>query len=174
MTGHGPADVRERIARDERFLDSAIVAHGFAPFLRDYDVTIEVPAARPDGGDSYVLGRYRYRFTHCQEAHATTTVAPETWRVSWDDVFTNRARWEAAGTPAGYVWGVGHADAYPGLVYVGDSATARGWTRQLGHEMHEVRIETNAWTLQLVFHDLRVQQLAVGDPATGMLTDLEP
>lgn len=39
--------------------------------------------------------------------------------------------------------------------------------------MHEVRIETNAWVLRLVFHDLRVEQLAAGDPTTGALTDLQ-
>jgi hypothetical protein len=41
------------------------LADGFAPFLLDYDVVTEVPAAKPDGTVSYVLGRCRYRFTHC-------------------------------------------------------------------------------------------------------------
>lgn len=164
--------VRERIERDSLLFDSGIVSHGFASFLRDYDVVIEVPTAKPDGSGSYIMGRFRYRFTHCPEAHANSTVDPETWRMSWDDLFTDYQAWEGAGAPAGYVWGVRYAAAYPGMSYVDHSASARQWTEQLNREMHEVRIETNAWVLHLVFHDLRVEQLAVGDPTTGALTDL--
>jgi hypothetical protein len=32
---------------EDRLFDSAIVRHGFAPYMRDYDVIIEVPAAKP-------------------------------------------------------------------------------------------------------------------------------
>ena len=39
--------------------------------------------------------------------------------------------------------------------------------------MHEVAIETNVFTLRLVCHDLRVDQLAVGDPWTRELTPIE-
>jgi hypothetical protein len=39
--------------------------------------------------------------------------------------------------------------------------------------MHEVMIETNTFLLRLVCHDLRVQQLAVGDPATQTLQPLD-
>jgi hypothetical protein len=165
--------VRERIEQDSLLFDSAVVSHGFAPFLRDYDVVIEVPAAKPDGSSSYIMGRFRYRFTHCPEAHANSTVDTEIWRRSWDDLFTDYQAWEAAGAPAGYVWGVRYAAAYPGMSYVALSASARQWTEQLDREMHEVRIETNAWVLRLVFHDLRVEQLAAGDPTTGALTDLQ-
>jgi hypothetical protein len=31
-------------------IDSAIVRHGFTRYMRDYDVIVEVPAAKPDGG----------------------------------------------------------------------------------------------------------------------------
>lgn len=170
MSESPAASVRQRIQSDELLFDSAVVSHGFVPFLRDYDVVIEVPADRRDGsGRSYIQGRYRYRFTHCAEAVARSTVRPEVWQRSWDDVFTDYEAWEAAGTPEGYVWGVCWADAYPGMSYVEDSEPARRWTELLGHEMHEVSIETNALALTLVFHGLRVDQLAVGDPATDSL-----
>lgn len=32
--------------------------------------------------------------------------------------------------------------------------------------MHEIQIETNAYVLRLVCHDLRVDQLAADDPTT--------
>ena len=37
--------------------------------------------------------------------------------------------------------------------------------------MHPIRIETNAYWIDLVCHDLVITQLAVGDPRTG---DLNP
>lgn len=173
------ASLRERIEADDRIFDSVIVSHGFAQYLRDYDVVIDVPAALPadvpigDTVGSYIEGRYRYRFTHCSEVHVTTDVRDEVWRESWDDVFTDYDAWEAAGNPDGFVWGVNGADAYPGLSYVADSQLAAPWTSRLAHEMHEVALETNTFHLRVVCHDLRVDQLAVGDPRTRALTPIE-
>jgi hypothetical protein len=174
------ANLRRRIEEDERFLDSAVVSHGFTDYLRDYDVVIDVPAALPpevpigETTGSYIEGRYRYRFTHCPEAHIVSAVGHDVWRRSWDEVFTDYEAWEAAGNPEGFVWGVKWADAYPGLSYCVDGALAAAWTDRVGHEMHEVAIETNAFTLRLVCHDLRIDQLAVGDPWTHELTPLAP
>jgi len=164
--------VKDRIQQDVLFLDSAIESHGFTSFLRDYDVIIDVPAAKPNGAGSYIRGRYRYRFTHCAEAIARTTVTPKAWQESWDDLFTSYQAWERAGNPSGYVWGVEYADAYPGISYAANSDRARHWTKLLSHEMHEARIESNALVLELVFHDLRVDQLAVGDPDSETLNPL--
>ncbi len=159
-------------AKDPLF-DSAIVRHGFAPYMRDYDVIVEVPAAKPDGSGSYIEGQYRYRFTHCVEAHVVTTVKPETWKVSWGDDFIDYAAWEEAECPEGYVWGVEFSDAYPGAKRILDSERAISWTEALGRRMHEIEVETNAFLIRLVCHDLRIDQLAVGDPATGELTPIE-
>lgn len=133
---------------------------------------IDVPAAKPTGGGSYVKGRSRYRVTHCTEAIARTTVTPKAWQASWDDIFTNYQAWEQAGKPSGYVWGVEYADAYPGMTHVTESDRARHWTELLGHNLHEVRIQSNVLVLELVFHDLRVTQLAAGDPDCGTLSRL--
>jgi hypothetical protein len=164
------AGVKDRIGQDDLVFDSAVVAHGFAPHLRDYEITVEVPAAKPDGsGESYIEGRYVYRFTHCVEAHCTTAVSDETWSLSWRDEFTDYARWKEAGAPEGYVWGTCFSDAYPGLSYVDGSTSAADWSRRLTQEMHEVALETNAFTLRLVFHDFVVEQVAVGDATSGEL-----
>jgi hypothetical protein len=97
--------VAQRIEQDDLFLDSAVDSHGFAEFMRDYDIVIDVPALKPDGGGSYIEGRYRYRFTHCVESHAHSTVRPDVWQRSWSDVFIDYAAWEHAGEPGGYLWG---------------------------------------------------------------------
>lgn len=173
------ASFRERIESDDLLFDSGIVSHGYARHLRDYDVVLDVPAALPpevpigDTTGSYIIGRYRYRFTHCPEAHVISSVGDEIWRRSWDDVFTDYEAWEAAGNPDGFVWGTDWADAYPGLSYVTNSPLASSWAERLGHEMHEVIVETNTFALRLVCHDLRVQQLAVGDPLTRTLKPLD-
>ena len=173
------ASFPERIESDELFFDSGIVSHGYALHLRDYDVVIDVPAALPpdvpigDTTGSYIKGRYRYRFTHCPEAHIVSCVADESWRRSWDDVFIDYEAWEAAGNPEGFVWGVNWADAYPGLSYVTNSLLATSWTERLDNEMHEVAVETNTFVLRLVCHDLQIHRLAVGDPRTQTLADLE-
>lgn len=159
------AGVRARIEQDDLLLDSAVVSHGYAPHLRDYHVVVDVPAAKSDGsGESYIRGRYLYRFTHCPEAWVTTEVTDEAWRCSWDDHFTDYAAWERAGAPEGFVWGVCWADAYPGISYVDGSDRARRWSDRLAHEMHEVAIETNAFRLGLVFHDLVVEQVGHAEP----------
>jgi hypothetical protein len=169
----------DRVEDDELFYDSAIVSHGYAPHLRDYDVVIDVVAALPaevpkgDTVGNYIKGRYRYRFTHCPEAHVISSIGDDGWRESWDDVFIDYERWEAAGNPEGVVWGVNWADAEPGLSYVTDSSSAASWTERLGHKMHEVIIRTNFFVLRLICHDLRVEQLAVGDPLTQTLKPLD-
>jgi len=173
------SSLRDRIDSDELFFDSVIITHGYARHLRDYDVVIEVPAALPpevpvgDSSGSYIKGEYRYRFSHCPEAHVRSSVDDEGWRCSWDDVFIDYRAWEAAGKPAGLVWGINHADAYPGLSYIANSELAASWAELFGHEMHEVAVETNRFVLRLVCHDLQVEQLAVGDPLTRTLTSLD-
>jgi hypothetical protein len=160
----------ERIAQDDLFFDSAVHSHGYAPFMRDYDVVIDRPAAKPDGTGSYIMGRYRYRFTHCPEVRVTTTVSDAVWQKSWADHVIDYDTWERAGEPGGYVWGVCWSNAYPGLSYVADSPLAASWSVRLNRAMREIRIETNAFELQLVCHDLLVQQLAIGNPLTDELS----
>jgi hypothetical protein len=171
--------LRERVESDELFFDSGIISHGYAAHLRDYDVVLDVPAALPAGvpiGDttgSYIQGRYSYRFTHCPEIRLVSTVSDETWRQSWDDLFIDYKAWERAGKPEGFAWYVGWVDAYPGLSYVVDPPVAASWAQRLNTDMHEVEIETNVFILRLVFHDLRIEQLAVGDPQTRTLKAMD-
>ena len=68
--------------------DNSIVQHGYAPYLRDYDVIVDVYAASPNQNyTSYVEGRYRYRFTHCVFAQISTSLSDHVWIESWSDKF---------------------------------------------------------------------------------------
>ena len=159
---------------NDALFDSAIVRHGFTPYMRDYDLIVEVPAAKPDRSGSYIESQYRYRFTHCVEAHVEKTLRPHVWSYSWTDDFTTYTGWEAAGSPNGFVWGVEFSDAYPGASRVAESPRAEAWGTKVGRDMHEVRIETNAFLISLICHDLQVTRLASGDPDTGELSPLDP
>jgi hypothetical protein len=100
-----------------------------------------------------------------------TRLADETWQASWGDAFLDHEAYRQAGEPEGFLWAVEYADAYPGLTYVENSDRARMWSDRMRREMHEVILETNVYSLHLVFHDLTVTQLAWYDPDRERLVD---
>ena len=165
---------QERIDQNEIF-DFPVISHGFAPYMRDYDVVVDRPAPMPDGsGRAYTEGRYCYRFTHCPEARVTTELVDDASNhFSWGDEFVSYDDWLRAGEPDGYVWGTCHADCRDALSYVPNSSAAATWSARLGREMQEILIETTAHRISLVCHDLVVLKIAAGDPATGTLTPLD-
>ena len=61
--------------------------------------------------------------------------------------------------PDGFIWGVRYSTAYPGLTYVEGSARAKSWSNAVGLPMHEVRLQTEAFTLTLVFAEARYEFL---------------
>jgi hypothetical protein len=138
------------------FFDGAILSHGFTPYMRDYELVAEV-----DGTDNKEgAGRFCYRFTYCVQVGYITSLPDAGWLAAWDDVYTDYARWKQAGGPVGFVWGVAWASAYPGLVYLEGSATANSWSERLGRPMHDIRIETNVFSLSLIFHDVVITRLS--------------
>ena len=152
--------MRERITNDELIFDQAIVRHGYADHMRDYDVLVETYTSGGGPGlPTRPVGRFRYRFTHCPTTAVVTRLTDATWQASWDDAFLDYEAYRHAGEP-GFLWAVEYADAYPGLRYVEKSDRARMWSDRMNHEMHEVVLETNVYALSLVFHDLIVTQVA--------------
>jgi hypothetical protein len=133
-------------ALDDMF-DCPVLRHGFTDYSRDYEVVWQ--GIGPRTGKQYVT-----TFRACVEAHCTVDLSPEMFPL--DDVFIDFERWEAAGAPDGYVWGVKWANNYPGATYVNDSERAARWSALLNVPMHEVIFQTNPFTLTLVFHELQV------------------
>ena len=145
--------------------DMAIVEHHFTPYMRDYDIFVDVGGLNPESHKSEVIGRVRYRFTHCVLAEVTTAVADETWKRSWSEAFTDYQTWLDTGEPEGYVWGVNFTNAYPGLSYLADSVAAKYWAERLNKLMHEVFIETDAHNIRLIFHDVEITWTSEGSSA---------
>ncbi|MFE5335746.1 hypothetical protein ACFQ8E_07515 [Isoptericola sp. NPDC056573] len=144
----------------EDVFDQAIVFHGFARHMRDYDIYVYATADARAGVRPEHL---RYRFTHCVRATATTAVPASAWKESLDDRFVDYQRWLDDGAPDGYVWGVNWQALYPGFTLMEASADADRWTSQLGIPFHHVGVETNGHNLELVFADLVVSRVEPGD-----------
>ncbi len=144
--------VRERLEEFPIF-DVAIFEHGFTRYLRDYELVTEA------GWTGDLGGQYHYLFTHCVAFSYETRVRDDVWPNSWSDVFIDYQRWLEAGEPGGYVWGTNWALAYPGWEYIEDSEAAKGWSERLGKSMHEVLIETNAYAMRVVFHDVEITKV---------------
>lgn len=109
------------------------------------------PPTQPPGSNPQL----RYLFRYCVQANCTTTVPAKIWRDSLDDRLIN---YDTGIDLDGYVWGVNRQLLYPGATLITDSPTAHQWTKTIGIDFHEVRIQTNAHDLTLVFSDLHVQE----------------
>lgn len=148
-------DISEiQVAFDDAF-DQAIMFHGFADYMRDYEIFIHTTA---DPRTGIAPEHLRYRFINCVRAIATSALTPEIWKRSLDDRLVDH---EQGHEIDGYLWGVKWQLLYPGMSLVRDSAEAERWSRELGIPFHEAAIETNGHNISLVFSDLTVDTLEI-------------
>jgi hypothetical protein len=136
--------------------DQAILFHGFADFMRDYDIYIYATADPRTGIQPEHL---RYRFKHCVSASVATSVRPGVWKKSLDDRLID---YSTGRDLDGYVWGVAWQVLYPGMSLRPNSALANQWAAELGIPFHEAIIEANGHNLTLVFADLSVEPALPG------------
>jgi hypothetical protein len=155
---HPRVDAPEIQAAFDNVFDQAVVFHGFADYMRDYDVFIYAAADPRAGAGPRHL---RYRFRHCVRATVTTALSPEIWKRSLDERLVD---YEPGRELDGHVWGVRWQALYPGMKLAADSADAARWSRELGNGMtfHEVDIQTNVQNISLVFSDLTVNVVETG------------
>ncbi len=156
--------VQEKLEAGPMF-DMAIVEHHFTSYMRDYDIFVDVIGPVPGSHKSEVIGRSRYRFTHCVLAEVTTATPDRNWVLSWSEAFISWQAYLDAGEPEGYVWGVEWQNAYPGLSYIADSSAAQEWAVRLQKPMHEVFIESDAHDIRLIFHDVDITWTSEGSSA---------
>lgn len=154
-------DRTELSAAFDDIFDDALVLHGYAPHLRDYDLYVD---AWPGVGAAHRTTRHlRYRFTHCVRASATSAVPPEVWARSLDDRLLDRAVLDGpAEEITGYVWAVEWQCLYPGVTLLEPSQETARWESALGIPFHTARVGTNGHDLELVFSDLVVSTVEPG------------
>ena len=156
MRDHAEVDMSQiQTAFDEVF-DQAVVFHGFANYMRDYDVFVYATA---DPRARVAPEHLRYRFKHCVRALATSAVSPQVWKRSLDERLVDD---DQGRDLDGYVWGVRWQALYPGMKLVPDSVDAERWSQDLGLPFYEATIETDCHNISLVFSDLVVDAVDVG------------
>jgi hypothetical protein len=151
--GVNAAEIREAF---DHVFDQAVVFHGFADYMRDYDVFIYVSA---DPRTGIAPQHFRYRFKHCVQATATTALTPEIWKLSLDERLVD---YDQGSELDGYVWGVKWQSLYPGMTLIAESPKAQQWADALKVPFHEATIETNGHNISLVFSDLTVDVIRPG------------
>ncbi|MFE5140651.1 hypothetical protein ACFRDV_23700 [Streptomyces fagopyri] len=136
--------------------DHAVVHHGYANYMRDYEVIVYATA---DPCTDITPSHLRYLFRYCVEARCETSVPAETWRVSLDERLIDQ---ETGVDLDGYVWGVRWHAVYRGAKVLPESEATRRWSKALGIEFREVRMEANAHNVTLLFSDLQVSEVPIG------------
>jgi hypothetical protein len=131
--------------------DNALLFHAYKPYMRDYELIVQVhvgPAER---------GTYSYLFRYCVESKVRTSVPDHIYRKSLDD---RLVEYESGKDLDGYVWGMNWSSLYPGWTLHAGSEKATNWTERIGLPFHEVQIEGNAFSITLIFSDLVVTKLS--------------
>jgi hypothetical protein len=170
---HGSVEPAEIRAAFEAAFDHALLYHGFADHLRDYDLFVRIAGDRRLGESTRHV---RYRFRHCVRATATTALTPEIWQRSLDDRLLTHAHADRLG---GFVWGVKWQNLYPGMALKSPSDETERWAGALGIPFHEATVETNGHNLSLIFSDLMVDHLPPGHipfavPDHGAAIEIHP
>lgn len=136
----------------EDIYDVAVLRHGFADYVRDYQFEIEANWI----GD--LAGRYILTFKHCYDLTYKTLVKDDVIIKSWDDIFTDFETWEMNNEPDGFVWGTNWSLAYPGFKELNDSDKAKDWSERLKKQMSEVKLETNSFEINLIFESWTLEK----------------
>jgi len=133
--------------------DFGVMEHGFAPHGRDYRFVIQDSLCDDPG-------TYELAFTHVVDLKYTTRVGDAVWQTSWSDEFTDYSKWRAAGEPEGYVFGTDWSLAYPGIKIPTSSAEAQIWSERIQRQMYSATIETDRFSISLIFSDVRHRRLS--------------
>jgi hypothetical protein len=149
-------DMSEIQTAFDAVFDQALVFHGFADYMRDYDVFVYATA---DPRTGIAPEHLRYRFKHCVRAVVTSALTPQIWKQSLDERLVD---YEQGHVLDGYVWGVKWQALYPGISLARDSVDAERWSNELGIPFYEAAIETNGHNVSLVFSDLVVDTVEFG------------
>ena len=139
--------------KEIELFDIVILHHGFEAYNRDYYFIVESATKQN-------VGRFKIQFTHCFDLTYRHKFAdakfPDLIRKSWtDDLISENAPTH----DNSYWWGQGFSIAYPGFSYDPNSTKAKEMTEITGKPMYSVKIETEHYALNFVFHDFRYEYL---------------
>ena len=133
--------------------DFGVMEHGFVPHGRDYRFVIQDSLCSDPG-------TYELIFTHVVALDYETRVGDSVWPQSWGDEFTDYTEWEQSGEPQGYVFGTDWSLAYPGITILDSSPDAQNWSGRLQRPMHSANVQTDRFSLTIVFSSIRHRKLS--------------
>jgi hypothetical protein len=138
------------LLESQSFDEAAVIRHGFVDYIRDYEIIVTARLGGP------LTDIHRYLFIGCVEARYQTAVADAVFVKSLPDSFVYAGPdYVGKPDPDGFIWGVRASRAYPGLSYETPSPLSQEWSNRLGLPMHHVNLTTEAFSLDLVFADVR-------------------
>lgn len=138
----------------------AVLAHGFVEQGRDFAIVIQVFAGPKAGVHELRFKRVgAFEYVRCDRIRDL----PE----SWGDVFVDYGRWEAAARPDSDVWDTNWSLADPGFQAQDGADESFDWSPRLHRATHRMSLETDRFTLSLVFQELKVERLSADTRATS-------
>lgn len=140
--------VEEKLTEFDLF-DNAIIRHGSCENIRDYEIIGYISGLNFDVEVEYI-------FKGCMEVNFKNTVEPESF--SMDDRLLELNRQDEPDYPQRFIWDAG-AIAYPGWKLEENTEELETLEKVYHLKFYKFYIETNAYNLDLIFHDLEVMQL---------------
>lgn len=140
--------VKEKL-EEYNLLDQSIIRHGQLENIRDYEII------------GYLCGHdfdleVRYVFKGCIEVYyKNIVVAPG---FSMDDRLLQLDRQGESDYPKAFIWDAG-VMVYPGWKLIEETDDLKNMGKTYGLKLFRIEIETNAYNLTIVFHDLETTPL---------------
>ena len=140
--------IEEKLNEFDLF-DNSIVKHGNCENVRDYEIIGYISGLNFDVEVQYI-------FKGCIEVIFKNTVRPEIF--SMDDRLLDLNRQFEPDYPQKFIWDAG-ADIYPGWKLEENTEELRKLETLYNLKFYKFYLETNAYNLDLIFHDLEVTEL---------------
>ena len=132
------------------FSYGGILKHGYTDYMRDYEVLV-CSLLGPPWDDLH-----KYQFVGCVEAHCQSVIDPQIYSDSMSDENILCAEEESAEQPDGFIWGV-RSSEIPSIDFFQGTDSSDFWSDKLRAPCYEARLVTEAYSLKLVFHELRYE-----------------
>lgn len=140
--------IEEKLSEFDLF-DNSIVRHGNCENIRDYEIIGYLNGQDFDAEVKYI-------FKGCIETNFKNNIKPEYF--SMDDRSLDLTKQNDFDYPKGFIWAAG-VMVYPGWRLEENTEELKRLERLYNIKFHKIYIETNAYNLDLIFHDLEVTLL---------------
>ena len=141
--------IKDKLEEFDLF-DQSIIRHGSLDNVRDYEIIGYLCGADLDAEVQYI-------FKGCIQADYKIKLA-DTKHFSMDDRLLDLQRQNEPDFPKAFIWGAGVV-VYPGWTLTQDTDELKQLEKNYGVTFSKISIDTNAYSLTLVFHDIETKVL---------------